>query len=156
MSCLVQRKGRLVPGGLPGSIRADFRHAGKLSLMARSPRGVEKSRRYVPSRQRASALHPRVFWALLRKTVSKWNDDPTIRFGAGLAFYTAFAVVPLVFIVVELATVMFGQGAAEALLLEEVERLIGQQGAEAVGQLLESWQKNGVGTLAAGGSGRPL
>jgi len=88
-------------------------------------------------------------WALFRKTVSKWNDDPTLRFGAGLAFYTAFAVVPLVFIVVELATVVLGRDVAEGLLLEEIQRLIGEQGAQAVGQLLDSWQKNGVGKLAA-------
>jgi len=49
---------------------------------------------YVPSRQHGNPLHPRTFLALIRKTLSKWNDDPTLRFGAGLAYYTAFAVVP--------------------------------------------------------------
>jgi len=117
--------------------------------MARSPRPAEAPRQYVPSRQRESPFHPRTLWALFRKTVSKWNDDPTLRFGAGLAFYTAFAVVPLVFIVVELATVVLGRDVAEGLLLEEIQRLIGEQGAQAVGQLLDSWQKNGVGKLAA-------
>ena len=87
--------------------------------------------------------------ALIRKTLSKWNDDPTLRFGAGLAYYTAFAVVPLVFIVVEVATWMVGQSAAEGVLMEEAERLIGEQGAQAINQLLDSWQKNGVSGLAA-------
>jgi membrane protein len=81
--------------------------------------------------------------------VSKWNDDPTLRFGAGLAYYTAFAVVPLVFVVVEVATVMVGQSAAESMLMEQVERLIGEQGAQALHQLLDSWQNNGVGGVAA-------
>jgi membrane protein len=90
-----------------------------------------------------------VFWALVRKSVSKWNDDPTLRFGAGLAYYTAFAVVPLVFIVVELATFFVGRGAAEGLLLEQVEQLIGNQGAQAIGQLLDSWQENGGAGVAA-------
>jgi membrane protein len=85
---------------------------------------------------------------LLRTTLSKWNDDPTLRFGAGLAYYTAFAVVPLVFIVVELATSLLGRSAAEGLLLEQLQRLTGDQGAQAVGQLLESWQKSGAGWLA--------
>src|SRR5262245_54761013 len=117
--------------------------------MVRSPRPAEAPRRYVPSRQHESPFHLRTLWTLLRKTVSKWNDDPTLRFGAGLAFYTAFAVVPVVFIVVELATVVLGRGVAEGLLLEEIQGLIGEQGAQAVGQLLDSWQKNGVGKLAA-------
>jgi membrane protein len=105
-------------------------------------------RPYAPSRRGGSPFHPRTFWALLRTTVSKWNDDPTLRFGAGLAYYTAFAVVPLVFIVVEVATSLLGRGTAEALLMDQVQRLIGDQGANAVGQLLESWQKGGVGWLA--------
>ena len=117
--------------------------------MALSRPTAETSDRYVPSRERGSPLHPRTFWALVRKTLSKWNDDPTLRFGAGLAYYTAFAVVPLVFIVVELATLMLGQSAAEHLLMEQVERLIGEQGAQAVHQLLDSWQQNGVAGWAA-------
>jgi membrane protein len=86
---------------------------------------------------------------LFRKAVSKWNEDPTLRFGAGLAYYTAFAVVPLMFIVVEIATVVLGEGAAEGLLLEQVQRLIGEQGAQAIAQLLHSWQRNGAGWLAS-------
>lgn len=101
-----------------------------------------------PPRPR-NPLHPRTFWTLVRKTVSKWNDDPTLRFGAGLAYYTAFAVVPLVFIVVEMATFIVGRGASEGLLLEQVEQLIGNQGAKAIGQLLDSWQENGGVGVAA-------
>jgi membrane protein len=117
--------------------------------MARTHRDAETPRRYVPSRQGGNPLHPRTFWALIRRTVSKWNDDPTLRFGAGLAYYTAFAVVPLVFIVVEVATLVVGQSAAEGVLMEQVEGLIGDQGAQAIHNLLDSWQNNGVGGLAA-------
>jgi membrane protein len=116
--------------------------------MAQSRRSTDSSHCFVPSRQRVNPMDPRAFWTLLRKTVSKWNDDPTLRFGAGLAYYTAFAVVPLVFIVIEVATFLLGHGAAEGLVLQEVQRLIGEQGAQAVKELLESWQKNGVGGLA--------
>ena len=114
--------------------------------MARAHRPAETEGQ---PRQRRNPLHPRVFWALVRKSVSKWNDDPTLRFGAGLAYYTAFAVVPLVFIVVELATFFVGRGAAEGLLLEQVEQLIGNQGAQAIGQLLDSWQEHGGVGVAA-------
>jgi membrane protein len=116
--------------------------------MARPAHASESPRAYVPSPRAGSPFHPHTFWALLRTTLLKWNHDPTLRFGAGLAYYTAFAVVPLVFIVVELATSLLGRSAAEGLLLEQVQRLTGQQGAQAVGQLLESWQKSGTGWLA--------
>ena len=116
--------------------------------MAQPQRATESAHGYVPSRQHRSPLHPQTFWALFRKAVCKWNDDPTLRFGAGLAYYTAFAVVPLMFIVVELATLLLGAGAAEKLLLDQVQRLIGEQGAQAIAQLLHSWQKNSAGGLA--------
>ena len=116
--------------------------------MARPQLATETARGYVPSRQHTSALNPRTFWVLFRKAIAKWNDDPTLRFGAGLAYYTAFAVVPLMFIVVELATVLLGEDGAEHLLLLQVQRLIGEQGAHAIAQLLDSWQKNGSGGLA--------
>ena len=110
---------------------------------------VKTSHGYVPSRQHGNPLHPRTFLALIRKTLSKWNDDPTLRFGAGLAYYTAFAVVPLVFIVVEVATWMVGQSAAEGVLMEEAERLIGEQGRRQSTSSSTARRKNGVSGLAA-------
>jgi membrane protein len=112
--------------------------------MAHPHNPPEESRRYVPSREPHHPLHPRTFWALLRKTISKWNDDPTLRFGAGLAYYTAFAVVPLVFIVVEVATLALGREASEGLLVQQMEGLIGEQGAQAIGHLLDTWEEAGV------------
>jgi len=117
--------------------------------MARSHRPADESHPQAPSRPRGNPLHPRTFWALLRKSISKWNDDPTLRFGAGLSYYTAFAVVPLVFIVIELAGGILGWQTAEGLVLEQVKALTGEQGAGAVQQLLDSWQKNGVGGFAS-------
>jgi len=89
-------------------------------------------------------LNAQTLWTLLRKTVSKWNDDPTLRFGAGLAYYTAFAAVPLVFIVIQLAETILGRETAEGLLLEQLQGLVGEQGAQAVGQLLDTWERAGV------------
>jgi membrane protein len=80
---------------------------------------------------------------LIRETVSKWNDDPTQRFGAALAYYTAIAVVPLTVIILELATYLLSHHTAKALLLGQVEGMIGQRGAEAVGGMLKNWLETG-------------
>jgi membrane protein len=106
-----------------------------------------------PSRRSKWRLrHPAELLGLLKKTVSKWNDDPTQRFGAALAYYTAIAVVPMSIITLELATYLLSQKTAEGLLLGQVEGLIGQQGAEAVGGMIKNWLETGswIGpTLAA-------
>jgi membrane protein len=114
--------------------------------MTSSHRTSERSRGYVPPRpeHKQNPLDPQTLWALLRKTVSKWNDDPTLRFGAGLAYYTAFAAVPLVFVVIQLAETILGRETAEGLLLEQLQGLVGEQGAQAVGQLLDTWERAGV------------
>ena len=39
-------------------------------------------------------------WSLAKKTAEKWGGDPGPRFAAALAYYTAFAIVPLVVVVV--------------------------------------------------------
>ena len=110
-------------------------------------RDCSRVRSFAPAQ---SPLHPQTFWACsVREAISKWNDDPTaFTIWRGVSLLTAFAVVPLMFVVVELATVLLGEGAAEQLLLEQVQRLIGEQGAQAIAQLLDSWQKNGAGALA--------
>jgi membrane protein len=95
------------------------------------------------SRSRSSAWHPSALWRLLRTTVSKWNDDPTQRFGAAMAFYTAIAMVPLSVIIIELGTVILGKETAERLLLAQVEGVIGQQGAEALGRMITHWLQTG-------------
>jgi hypothetical protein len=90
---------------------------------------------YSPSPIRLSLRNPRTFWTLLQKTISKWNDDPVLRFGAALAYYTAFSVVPLIVVVLEIAALIVGHN-AEVHLLKQIEEIIGEQSAEALGHLL--------------------
>jgi membrane protein len=95
------------------------------------------------SRSKTRLRQPFRLLRLLKDTISKWNDDPTQRFGAALAYYTAIAVVPLSVITLELATFILDQKTAEGLLLGQVEGLIGQSGAEAVSRMLKQWLETG-------------
>jgi membrane protein len=104
---------------------------------------------YSPSPVRLSLRNPRTFWTLVQKTISKWNDDPILRFGAALAYYTAFSVVPLIVIVLEIATLMVGHS-AEAHLLKQIEGIIGGQSAQALENLLNDWQRAGSTGIAIG------
>jgi membrane protein len=105
--------------------------------------------KYTPSPVRLSLRNPRTFWALIRKTVSKWNDDPVLRFGAALAYYTAFSVVPLIVVVVEIATLMIGPN-AEPYLIKHMEAFLGERSAGAIGDLLNNWQRTGLTGIATG------
>ena len=75
---------------------------------------------------------------------------PTLRFGAGLAYYTAFAVVPLMFIVVEACDgVSSGRVPRNSCCWSKSSGLLVSRARRPSTQLLDSWQKNGVsGALA--------
>ena len=106
------------------------------------PDKTSAPRHYRPSPVRLSPKDPRTIWVLLRKTVSKWNDDPVLRFGAALAYYTAFTIIPLMVVVLEMAS-LFDVRNAEAALLKQIEDIVGQQSAGALRALLDEWQRVG-------------
>ncbi|MBX3015954.1 MAG: YihY/virulence factor BrkB family protein [Caldilineaceae bacterium] len=61
---------------------------------------------------------------LLRMTFEKWYNDNIPRHAAALAFYTLFAVAPLLLLATEIMGMIYGHEAAEAQLVAQVERYI--------------------------------
>ena len=96
-----------------------------------------------PGGRSRSLRDPATLRALLATTVSKWNEDPALRFGAALAYYSAFAVVPLVVMTTMLAGALMGQDTAEGHMVEQIEGLLGEQSAAAVKGMLEHWREAG-------------
>jgi len=72
---------------------------------------------------------------ILRETVREWNDDKVPRLGAALAFYSMLSIGPLLLIAIAIASAVFGHD-ANGYILAEIRRLIGYQGAQAVGAIL--------------------
>jgi len=77
-------------------------------------------------------------YAIGRQTVTCWIDHNASSTGAALAFYTLFAVAPILIIAVALASMLVGEHSAEARILDQIRALIGNSGARAVGTLLAS------------------
>jgi membrane protein len=89
-----------------------------------------------------------VWWAriysLAQKTVNKWSGDPGPRFAAALAYYTAFAIVPLVVLVVMVCAAVMGEEAARDILHRQVVDLIGHPSGEALFHLINHWRSAGA------------
>lgn len=113
------------------------------------PAKTARPGRYTPSPVKLSLRNPRTFLTLIKKTISKWNDDPVLRFGAALAYYTAFSVIPLIVVVLEIATLIVGPN-AEPSLIKQMEGFIGEGGAGAIRDLLDNWQRAGSRGIATG------
>jgi membrane protein len=72
------------------------------------------------------------FFELLRAAFWRWYADNTFRLGAALAYYTVFSLAPIILIVVGIAGLVFGEEAARARLLEEIDNTVGSQVGEAI------------------------
>ena len=76
-------------------------------------------------------------------------DDYAHSMGAALAFYTMFSIAPFLLIVTAVAGLFFGEGAAKGEIFNQMQGLLGAQGALAVQGLLESATKPTGSVLAA-------
>jgi membrane protein len=86
----------------------------------------------------------KLFWAAIKG----WSTDDVPRLGASLAYYTLFAVGPILIIAVAIAGTVYGPDAVRGQIVGEISGLIGQQGAEAVQSILQSAHQNRTGSLA--------
>ena len=87
----------------------------------------------------------RVFWKAVRASIA----DNVPRAGASLAYYTLFAIGPIILIATYVAGVVFGPQAVRGELTGEMQRLVGEQGARAVQSLLvAASQHRSSGVLA--------
>jgi membrane protein len=86
--------------------------------------------------------------ALFKKTFNAWIDDNAPRLGAALAFYSLLSMAPLLIVVVAVAALAFGREAAQGRLIQEIQDLVGMEGARAIQGLIQSAYKPVAGTMA--------
>src|ERR1035438_2349053 len=85
---------------------------------------------------------------LFRRTGAAWLADNAPRFGAALAFYTLFALAPVLIIAVSVAGSIFGSKAAQGEIVRQFQGLMGVQGAAAVETILQNTRLPPVGVFA--------
>lgn len=93
-------------------------------------------------------MKPDTAWSLARETMASWSDDYASSMGAALAYYTMFSIAPLLLIVISVAGLFFGEQAARGEILDQLEGLMGVDGAHAVQALLASVNHPRAGVLA--------
>ena len=93
-------------------------------------------------------MNPRALWELLREAGAEWLEDKAPRLGAALAYYTIFALAPLLLIVIAVAGFVFGEEAARGELFEQIRGLVGDRGASAIEAMLANANKTESNTLA--------
>lgn len=102
------------------------------------------------SRNAPAAPRRRGPWALAKATVSSWSGDRAPKMAAALAYYSAFALAPLLLIAIAVAGLVFGADAARGAVVREVGGLVGPDGARAVEEILARAWRRREGALALG------
>ncbi len=87
-------------------------------------------------------------WELVKATLSEWLEDNAFRLAAALAYYTVFSLAPLLVIVIAIAGFVFGEEAARGRIVDQMQGLVGPEGAQAVQTMLAASRRSGTGTVA--------
>lgn len=93
-------------------------------------------------------MNVRFLFTLLRKAVISWIDDFGPSMGAAISYYTIFSLAPLLVIVIAVAGALFGQEAVRGEIVDQLQGLIGREGAIAVQGMIRSASEPSKGLVA--------
>jgi len=77
-----------------------------------------------------------------------WWEDDALRLGAALAYYTLFAIAPVLLVATGIAGLVFSTDAVRGEIVSQLDHLVGREGAQAVQSLLAGASQRRVGVLA--------
>src|SRR5215218_9347928 len=89
------------------------------------------------ARRRRTRITPGALGVILRRSVAGWWNDNVPRLGASLAYYTLFALAPILVVAIAIGGLVFGPEAVRGEIVGQIQGLIGREGAEAVQAMLE-------------------
>src|SRR5919202_1016198 len=94
-------------------------------------------------------MKPKDIFTLIKDTFSDWSEDKAPRLGAAMAYYTVFALSPLLIVVIAIAGLVFTQQAAQQQIIGQIQGLVGQQGAGFIQTAIEASQKPRTSLIAS-------
>ena len=93
-------------------------------------------------------MNKKALWDLLKETFKSWDEDRAPRLAAALAYYTIFALAPLLIIAIAVAAMFFDEAQVRQNMLNEVGNMIGQNGRQAIEAMIEGARQPTTGLIA--------
>lgn len=87
---------------------------------------------------------------LLKETFQEWNEDRAPRLAAALAFFTTFSLAPFLIVSIAIAGLIFDRAAVQGHLSEQIQGLLGAEGAVLVEQMMANIQERPSDNVVAG------
>jgi membrane protein len=85
---------------------------------------------------------------IIKEAGEGWSQDRAAHLSAALAFYAIFAIAPLILIVIATTGLIFGQEAAQAEIIAQVEQFVGVEAREMIVRLIDNWRDPRSGLIA--------
>jgi membrane protein len=87
--------------------------------------------------------------SFLNRMWQEWSATNVPVQAAALAYYTIFSLAPLLLIVIGVAGLVFDQTTVQTSLLEQFRSLVGEDGANLLGSMLEAANRQGSGVVTS-------
>lgn len=91
----------------------------------------------------------KVIAELLKETIQEWQDDKASRLAAALAYYTVFSLAPLLIIAIAIAGSIFGPEAARGEIVDQMQGLVGVEGAKVIETAIENANQPNISSAAS-------
>ena len=85
-------------------------------------------------------------WMLIKDTVQSFINDNALSRGASIAYYTLFAIAPVLLIIVAIAGLALGHDAAQGAIVGQLSGLMGDATAKAIEEMIKSAADRSAGT----------
>jgi membrane protein len=92
-------------------------------------------------------LHP--LWRVAKETVEGFIADDALSRGAAIAYYTLFALAPMLLVAIAIAGLAFGEDAARGAIVAQFAALMGSQTAEAMQAVIKGASDPKTGAFAS-------
>lgn len=87
-------------------------------------------------------------WALIKDTMKNFIADEALSRGASIAYYTLFAIAPVLLIMIAIAGMVFGREAAQTAIVGQLSGLMGESTAKALEEIVRKVGDRGSGLWA--------
>jgi len=74
-------------------------------------------------------------------TFNKWSDDKASRLAAALAYYTVISLPALTLLIIALAGMILGEEAARGQVVQQLQSLLGYEGAKSIEEMISNASK---------------
>lgn len=106
-----------------------------------APRAEDRAKR------RPFRWRPREVWGLLAASAREFVEDKSPKQAAALAYYTLFALGPLLVLAIGVAALAFGAEASRDAVLSQLTRLLGESGGEGLVALMDAAERQRIGVI---------